>query len=199
METNRYHRQILFAPIGESGQEKLSQSHVLIIGAGALGSSSAEALTRAGIGHITLIDRDYVEESNLQRQQLFSERDMEQKMPKAIAARQRLSEVNSHVKIDAIVGDAEVDILRKIVPEADLIIDATDNFETRLLLNDMAQKYQKPWIYGAIVASYGVTFTVVPKKLPVYNACRNTFQLMALPVTASALFSRLCKRWSPSR
>lgn len=166
LETNRYHRQILFAPIGESGQEKLGQSHVLIIGAGALGSSSAEALTRAGVGHITLIDRDYVEESNLQRQQLFSEKDMEQKMPKAIAARQRLSEVNSHVKIDAIVGDAEVDILRKIVPEADLIIDATDNFETRLLLNDMAQKYQKPWIYGAIVASYGVTFTVVPEKTP---------------------------------
>lgn len=89
---------------------------MLIIGAGALGSSSAEALTRAGVGRITLIDRDYVEESNLQRQQLFSERDMEQKMPKAIAARQRLSEVNSHVKIDAIVGDAEVDRLRKIVP-----------------------------------------------------------------------------------
>ncbi|MEK4299439.1 ThiF family adenylyltransferase [Oceanobacillus sp. FSL W8-0428] len=166
METNRYHRQILFAPIGEAGQEKLIRSHVLIVGAGALGSSSAEALTRAGVGQLTIIDRDYVEESNLQRQQLFSEADMKQKMPKAVAAKQRLSEVNSHVKIDAIVGDAEIDILREIVPETDLIIDATDNFETRLLLNDIAQKYQKPWIYGAVVASYGVTFTVLPDKTP---------------------------------
>ncbi|WP_152655577.1 ThiF family adenylyltransferase [Oceanobacillus sp. CFH 90083] len=166
METNRYHRQILFAPIGENGQEKLNQSHVLIVGAGALGSSSAEALARAGVGHLTLIDRDYVEESNLQRQQLFSEKDMKQKTPKAIAAKQRLSEVNSHVRIDAIVGDAEIDLLRQIAPEADLIIDATDNFDTRLLLNDIAQKYQKPWIYGAVVASYGVTFTVLPDKTP---------------------------------
>ncbi|MFD1067526.1 ThiF family adenylyltransferase [Oceanobacillus locisalsi] len=166
METNRYHRQTLFTPIGETGQEKLSRSHVLIIGAGALGSSSSEALTRAGVGHITLIDRDYVEESNLQRQQLFSEEDMRQKMPKAIAAKQRLSEINSHVKIDAIVGDAEIDVLRRIVPETDIIMDATDNFETRLLLNDIAQKYHKPWIYGAVVASYGVTFTVLPDKTP---------------------------------
>ncbi|WP_080876387.1 ThiF family adenylyltransferase [Oceanobacillus timonensis] len=157
---------MLFAPIGETGQEKLSHSHVLIVGAGALGSSSSEALARAGVGHITLIDRDYVEESNLQRQQLFSEEDMKQKMPKAIAAKQRLSEVNSHVQIDAIVGDAEIDILRQIVPETDIIIDATDNFDTRLLLNDMAQKYRKPWIYGAVVASYGVTFTVLPDKTP---------------------------------
>ncbi|MFD1413057.1 ThiF family adenylyltransferase [Oceanobacillus jeddahense] len=166
METSRYHRQILFTPIGETGQEKLIRSHVLIVGAGALGSSSAEALTRAGVGHITLIDRDYVEESNLQRQQLFSEEDMRLKTPKAIAAKQRLSQVNSHVKIDAIVGDAEIDTLRQIVPEVNLIIDATDNFETRLLLNDIAQKYQKPWIYGAVVASYGVTFTVLPDKTP---------------------------------
>ncbi|WP_040979444.1 ThiF family adenylyltransferase [Oceanobacillus jeddahense] len=166
METSRYHRQILFTPIGETGQEKLIRSHVLIVGAGALGSSSAEALTRAGVGHITLIDRDYVEESNLQRQQLFSEEDMRLKTPKAIAAKQRLSQVNSHVKIDAIVGDAEIDTLRQIVPEVNLIIDATDNFETRLLLNDIAQKYQKPWIYGAVVASYGVTFTILPDKTP---------------------------------
>ncbi|WP_066192725.1 MULTISPECIES: ThiF family adenylyltransferase [Gracilibacillus] len=166
LETNRYQRQVLFVPIGETGQTKLSQSHVLIVGAGALGSSSAEALTRAGIGQLTLIDRDYVEESNLQRQQLFSETDMKQKTPKAIAARQRLAEVNHHVQIHAIVGDAEVDILRKVVPEADLIIDATDNFETRLILNDIAQKYQKPWIYGAVVASYGITFTVLPDKTP---------------------------------
>ncbi|GIO23806.1 ThiF family adenylyltransferase [Oceanobacillus sp. J11TS1] len=166
METNRYQRQILFTPIGETGQEKLSRSHVLIVGTGALGSSSAEALARAGVGHLTLIDRDYVEESNLQRQQLFSEEDMRQKTPKAIAAKQRLSQVNSHIHIDAIVGDAEIDLLRQIAPKVDLIIDATDNFETRLLLNDTAQKYQKPWIYGAVVASYGVTFTVLPDKTP---------------------------------
>ncbi|GAB2557433.1 ThiF family adenylyltransferase [Gracilibacillus alcaliphilus] len=166
MAANRYHRQVLFAPIGEAGQEKLSQSHVLIVGVGALGSSSAEALARAGVGKLTLIDRDYVEESNLQRQQLFSELDMKNKLPKAVAAKQRLAAVNSLIEIEAIVGDAEADNLSQLVSQVDLIIDATDNFETRLLLNDLAQKYRKPWIYGACVASYGITFTVIPDQTP---------------------------------
>ncbi|MFC4403189.1 MoeB/ThiF family adenylyltransferase [Gracilibacillus xinjiangensis] len=163
---NRYHRQILFEPIGNKGQAMVENSHVLIIGVGALGSSSAEMLARAGVGKLTLIDRDYVEASNLQRQQLFTEQDVERQTPKAIAAQQRLKRVNSSIVIEAIVEDAGVDELEKIVPQVDLIIDATDNFDTRLILNDIAQKHKKPWIYGGCVASYGVTFTIIPGLTP---------------------------------
>ncbi len=164
--TNRYHRQTLFQPIGETGQSGLNRSHVLIVGAGALGSGSAEALVRAGIGKLTLIDRDYVEESNLQRQQLYSEQDAELKTPKAVAARNRLYEINSTNEVEAIIADAGVDLLSKIAPQADLIIDATDNFDIRMLVNDISHKFNVPWIYGACVASYGVTFTVMPGKTP---------------------------------
>lgn len=167
--TDRYHRQMLFAPIGESGQDRLKESHVLIVGVGALGSGSAEALVRAGIGKLTLIDRDYVEESNLQRQQLYSEQDAHQRLPKAIAAAHRLSEINSLVEVEAVIADAGVDLLSELAPHADLIIDATDNFDIRLLVNDISQKFDVPWIYGACVAGYGVTFTVIPGKTPCFQ------------------------------
>ncbi|KAB8139016.1 thiamine biosynthesis protein MoeB [Gracilibacillus oryzae] len=166
---NRYSRQTLFEPIGMEGQKKLADSHVLIIGIGALGSSSAEMLARAGVGKLTLIDRDYVEASNLQRQQLFTERDAEERTPKAIAAKRRLELVNSHIAIEALVEDAGVEELEKLVPSVDLIMDATDNFDTRLILNDISQKHQKPWIYGGCVASYGITFTVLPGVTPCFH------------------------------
>lgn len=164
--TNRYHRQTLFEPIGETGQDRLMESHVLIVGAGALGSGSAEALVRAGIGKLTLIDRDYVEESNLQRQQLFSEQDAYEKLPKAIGAKNRLNDINSMVEVEAIIADAGGDLLSELAPAIDLIIDATDNFDIRMLVNDISQKFDVPWIYGACVASYGMTFTIIPGQTP---------------------------------
>ena len=139
--SERYSRQTLFSPIGKEGQAKIRSKHVLIIGAGALGSGNAEMLTRAGVGELTIVDRDYVEESNLQRQQLYTERDVEQKLPKAAAAEKRLREINSDVKIHAVIGDANPEMLKGLAQGKDLIIDSTDNFETRLAINDISQKY----------------------------------------------------------
>ncbi|MBD1381891.1 thiazole biosynthesis adenylyltransferase ThiF [Metabacillus arenae] len=164
---DRYSRQILFSSIGEIGQKKIRNSHILIIGAGALGSASAEMLTRAGIGKITMADRDYVEWSNLQRQQLYTEEDAENRLPKAIAAKQRLKAVNSEVEIESVVEDITAQSIELLLKDhCDLIIDATDNFETRLLINDAAQKYKIPWIYGGCVGSYGLTFTILPGETP---------------------------------
>ncbi|UOQ86605.1 MoeB/ThiF family adenylyltransferase [Gracilibacillus salinarum] len=163
---NRYHRQMLFEPIGESGQEQLAASHVGIVGAGALGSSNAEMLSRAGVGTITLIDRDYVELSNLQRQHLFTEQDAENRIPKAIAAKEKLKHINSETKVHALVEDLGAEELEKLISDFDVVIDATDNFETRFIINDCCQKYQKPWIYGGCVGSYGLTFTVMPETSP---------------------------------
>ena len=138
---NRYSRQQLFSSIGENGQKLIRNKHVLIIGLGALGSASAESLVRAGIGKLTIIDRDYVESSNLQRQQLYSEEDVNQKLPKAIAAYNRLKRINSDVHIDAHVMDVRVDNLEPLLKDVDVIMDATDNFDIRFILNDFSQKY----------------------------------------------------------
>ncbi|WP_325050533.1 ThiF family adenylyltransferase [Falsibacillus albus] len=163
---DRYSRQIRFRPIGESGQQQLAEKHILIVGAGALGSSTAEMMVRSGIGKITIIDRDYVEESNLQRQQLFSEEDVEMKWPKAAAAEKRLKEINGWVDIDSIVGEADSMMLQNLVAGVDLIIDGTDNFETRFIINDIAFKNDIPWIYGGCVGSYGMSFVMIPGKTP---------------------------------
>jgi molybdopterin/thiamine biosynthesis adenylyltransferase len=162
----RYHRQELFQQIGVNGQKQLADSHVLIVGVGALGSSSSEMLARAGVGKLTIADRDYVELTNLQRQHLFTERDVEEKIPKAIAAKNRLVEINSTIDIDAIIADIGADELEELIQQVDLVIDATDNFDTRLVINDLAIKYAVPWIYGGCVSSYGITFTVIPNKTP---------------------------------
>ncbi|MDQ0215310.1 adenylyltransferase/sulfurtransferase [Oikeobacillus pervagus] len=162
----RYSRQILFPPIGEEGQLQLARKHVLIVGAGALGSSIAEMLVRSGVGKLTMIDRDYVEASNLQRQHLFSEEDAEMRWPKAVAAEKRLSEINSSVEIEAIVGDADAVKLEQLAPTIDLIMDGTDNFETRFVINDISQKYKIPWVYGGCVGSYGMSYTIIPGKTP---------------------------------
>ncbi len=166
---DRYSRQILFSPIGKSGQDKLGSKHVLMIGAGALGSGNGEVLTRAGVGKLTIVDRDYVEASNLQRQQLYTEEDVRAKLPKAIAAEKRLRAINSEIEIVPIVGDASPDILEELVVDVDLILDATDNFETRMAINDISQKYNIPWIYGACVGSFGMSFTIIPGKTPCLN------------------------------
>jgi len=163
---NRYSRQQLFSPIGENGQQQLNEKHVLIIGVGALGSASAEALVRAGIGKLTIIDRDYVEWSNLQRQQLYTEQDAQEKVPKVIAAKKRLQSINAEVEVNAYILDASSEKLPELLENVDLLMDATDNFDIRFMLNDLAQKYQIPWIYGSCVSSYGATYTIVPGKTP---------------------------------
>lgn len=162
----RYSRQQLFSPVGKEGQKKLQEKHVLLIGAGALGTGNAEALVRAGIGRLTIIDRDYVEESNLQRQQLYSEKDAELAVPKAIAAKRRLTAINSTVTIQAEVMDASYVELLEWAEEADLIIDATDNYETRLMINDAAHQLGVPWIYGACTGSHGMVFVILPGETP---------------------------------
>ena len=162
----RYSRQELFSPIGKNGQQMLRSKHVLIVGLGALGSSLSEMLVRAGVGKLTIIDRDYVEASNLQRQQLYVEEDAVNRWPKAIAAEKRLHAINQEVEITAIVGDADVERLEELMIGVDLILDGTDNFETRFILNDFAQKYHTPWIFGSCVGSFGMSYTMIPGKTP---------------------------------
>ncbi len=163
---NRYYKQELCSFIGAEGQKSISQKHVLLVGMGALGSSSAEMLVRAGIGNLTIIDRDYVEWSNLHRQQLYSEADCEELIPKAVAAKRRLSAINSEVKIHDYVMDADALNLPPLLGNVDVIIDATDNFDIRFILNDLAQKHQIPFIFGSCVASFGMTYTILPGTTP---------------------------------
>ena len=163
----RYSRQILFSGVGEEGQRKIREKHVLIIGAGAR-RGNAEAIVRAGVGKVTIADRDYVEWSNLQRQQLYTEEDAKQYKPKAVAAAEHLRAINSEVEITPVVTDVTVQEMEELVNDVDLILDATDNFETRLLINDISQKYNIPWIYGGCVGSYGVTYTILPGKHRVF-------------------------------
>ncbi|MYL34682.1 thiamine biosynthesis protein MoeB [Pontibacillus yanchengensis] len=164
--STRYSRQERFKAIGVNGQKQIRDKHVLIVGAGALGSSNAEALVRAGIGKLTILDRDYVEENNLQRQTLYTEQDAEQRMPKAIAAKQHLHKLNSEVEIESHVTDLNVQNVQAFVEDVDLIIDGTDNFDTRFMLNDIAQWKTIPWIYGACVGSTGTIKTFIPGETP---------------------------------
>ncbi|RSL33625.1 thiamine biosynthesis protein MoeB [Salibacterium salarium] len=163
---SRYARQELFSPIGKEGQHQLQNKHVLIMGAGALGSANAETLVRAGVGKITIIDRDVVEMSNLHRQQLYTENDAAEDMPKAIAAKERLQQINQDTEINAFVLDADAANLEKLVKDVDLIIDGTDNFEIRFILNDLSQKYDVPWIFGASAGSFGMTCPFIPGESP---------------------------------
>ncbi|WP_410515169.1 MoeB/ThiF family adenylyltransferase [Paenibacillus sp. BR2-3] len=165
----RYSRQVRFTPFGAEGQQKLSQSSVLVVGAGALGTGIAETLTRCGVGRVVIVDRDYVEWSNLQRQQLYTEEDAARRMPKAAAAKARLQSINSDVTIEAHVLDVRAEELESLVQGMDLIMDGTDNFDTRLIINDIAQKHRIPWIYGACVGSYGITYTIMPGETPCLN------------------------------
>ena len=159
---DRYSRQTLFGPVGKQGQERLRASSVAIIGCGALGATLANNLCRAGIGRLVIADRDYIELNNLQRQILFDEDDITRRLPKAIAAAEKLRRINSDVSIKALVEDINADGIESLVCDVDLVLDATDNFETRYLLNDACLKLGKPWIYSGVIAAYGVTMTILP-------------------------------------
>jgi molybdopterin/thiamine biosynthesis adenylyltransferase len=159
---SRYSRQVRFAPWGEQGQARLRASRVAIVGCGALGTLQAEILTRAGIGLLRIIDRDIVELSNLQRQFLFSEADAEDGTPKAVAAARRLAQLNCEVVLDPIVADLSPSNAVELLENINLILDATDNFETRYLINDFSVRDGIPWIYGAAVGSYGLKLAVIP-------------------------------------
>jgi molybdopterin/thiamine biosynthesis adenylyltransferase len=161
-ERERYSRQILFSGIGEEGQENLLASSAVLIGCGALGTVTANLLVRSGLGRLVIIDRDFVETSNLQRQTLFEEADARDAIPKAIAAERRLRSINSGIKVEGIVADLTPDNALDLLSGFPLILDGTDNFETRLLLNDAAVSLGIPWIYAAAVGSYGVTMTIRP-------------------------------------
>ncbi|WP_186577237.1 thiazole biosynthesis adenylyltransferase ThiF [Aquibacillus kalidii] len=187
--SNRYSRQELFSPIGKKGQDRIRNKHVLIIGAGALGAGNAESLVRAGIGRLTIADRDYVESSNLQRQQLYTEQDVKNRLPKAIAAKKRLTQINSDVTIDALVMDVSVEEMEKLVRGVDVIIDATDNFDTRMIINDISQKYKTPWIYGACVGSYGLSYTFIPGKTPCLQCLLHTVPIGGLTCDTAGIIS----------
>jgi adenylyltransferase/sulfurtransferase len=163
-DKERYSRQILFQGLGAEGQEKLLAAKVVIVGCGALGSFQADALARAGVGNITIIDRDYVETSNLQRQWLFDESDAAQALPKAAAAAAKLGRINSGIRVTPRVVDLTPENAEELLQGFGVILDGTDNFETRYLINDVAVKHGVPWIYGAAVGSYGVTMPVFPGK-----------------------------------
>jgi adenylyltransferase/sulfurtransferase len=161
---DRYSRQILFPGIGEEGQRKLLAAHIAIVGCGATGAAVAGLLARAGVGTLTLIDRDYVEWSNLQRQVLFEEEDAAEALPKAEAAKRRIARFNAQTKVDAHVADLVPGNIHALLADAELVLDATDNFETRYLLNDYAVEQNKPWIYAGAVGSYAVTMNILPGK-----------------------------------
>jgi adenylyltransferase/sulfurtransferase len=158
----RYSRQVLFPPIGLEGQQRLAASKVAVIGCGATGSALASLLARAGVGELKIIDRDYVEPSNLQRQSLFDEADATESLPKAVAAARKISSFNSEIRVQPEVADLTPENIAAMLGEADLLLDATDNFETRYLINDFAVSENKPWIYTAAVGSYCLTMNIIP-------------------------------------
>jgi molybdopterin-synthase adenylyltransferase len=159
---DRYSRQVLFQGIGTEGQARLAQARIAIVGCGATGACVSGLLARAGVGHLLIIDRDYVEPSNLQRQSLFDEADAAESLPKAVAAARKIAAFNSDVQTKAEVADLTPENVEALLGDADLILDATDNFETRYLINDFAVKHGKPWIYAAAVAAYAVTMNIIP-------------------------------------
>jgi adenylyltransferase/sulfurtransferase len=163
-ERQRYSRQILFPGIGERGQEALLGSHAIVVGCGALGSFHAAALARAGVGRLTIIDRDYVEPSNLHRQWLFEESDAAESLPKAAAAARRIARINSSVEARGIVADLTASNAKELLGGADVILDGADNFAVRYLVNDFAVSRGVPWIYGAAVGSYGLAMPVIPSR-----------------------------------
>lgn len=163
---DRYSRQMRFSGIGEDGQKRLLNSHVTLCGCGALGTVLANALVRAGVGYLRLIDRDFIETNNLQRQVLFDERDVAENLPKAEAAARKLAAINSSVHVEPVVTDVDRTNILQLVKDADLILDGTDNFEIRYLINDAAVKLGKPWVYGGCIGSHGQTMTILPGQTP---------------------------------
>ena len=157
---------MLFAPLGPEGQERLGAASAVVVGCGAIGAAAAELLVRAGIGRLRILDRDFVETSNLQRQSLFDEADAAEVLPKAVAAERKLRAINSDVRVEGLIADLGPKNVAELLGEFPLILDGTDNFETRFLINDFAVKSGTPWVYAAAVASYGVTMTIRPGQTP---------------------------------
>jgi molybdopterin/thiamine biosynthesis adenylyltransferase len=165
-QNDRYSRQILFDGIGKAGQRCLSNSRALIIGCGALGSAQAESLARAGVGRLRIADRDFVEFSNLQRQTMFTEGDAAARLPKVIAAADHICEINSEIEVEPEIVDVNHSNIECLIQDCDVVLDGTDNFATRYLINDACVKHSVGWIYGAAVGSYGVTMTIRPNETP---------------------------------
>jgi len=164
LAAERYSRQVLFSGIGEAGQEKLAAAHVALVGCGATGAAAASLLARAGVGTLTLVDRDFVEESNLQRQVLFDEADARDSLPKAEAARRKIALFNSETAVRAHIADLTPANIHTLLVGAHIILDATDNFETRYLINDYAIEQRTPWIYSAAIGAYSVTMNILPEE-----------------------------------
>jgi adenylyltransferase/sulfurtransferase len=162
----RYSRQVRFPPLGEAGQRAVSASRVAICGCGALGTVLANHLARAGVGFLRIVDRDFIETHNLQRQVLFDEQDVADCLPKAEAAARKLRRINGAIAIEAVVVDVDHKNIIDLVKDVDLILDGTDNFETRYLINDAAVKLGKPWVYGGVIGCEGQTMTIIPGKTP---------------------------------
>jgi adenylyltransferase/sulfurtransferase len=158
----RYSRQTRFAPLGEAGQRRLLASRVLLVGCGALGTVLAETLTRAGVGHLRIVDRDFVETTNLQRQVLFDEQDVVSQLPKSVAAVEKLRRINSGITLEPIVADVDCRNIRELARDVNLILDGTDNFETRFLINDLSLETGIPWVYGGCIGSHGQFLAVLP-------------------------------------
>jgi molybdopterin-synthase adenylyltransferase len=165
-DLSRYARQVRFAPFGEAAQRQLGQGRVLLCGCGALGSNIANLLVRAGVGMLRIVDRDFVELSNLQRQSLFDESDAAAAMPKSIAAAEKLRKINSSVTIEPLVADIGPTNIKRLCDGVDLILDGADNFETRFLINDAALRFKIPWIYGGCVGAEGQSMTILPGETP---------------------------------
>ncbi len=166
---DRYSRQTIFSGIGEEGQKRLGNSCVVIIGCGALGTIIATSLVRAGVGKVRIIDRDFIEYHNLQRQILFDEEDIKAELPKAIAAERHLKKVNSSVEIEGVVADVNYASIEKLIVGADLILDGLDNLETRFLINDASLKHKIPWVYGGAISSYGMTMNIISHETPCFR------------------------------
>ncbi len=180
-QLDRYLRQVRYTPLGESGQRRLLESRVLICGCGALGSVVADTLVRAGVGFVRIVDRDFVEIDNLHRQVLFDEKDAAEQLPKAVAAANRLTRVNSSIAIEPVVTDINAENIRRLAEDVQLVVDGTDNFETRYLVNDYAVATSKPWVFGGCVGAEGQTLAIVPGETPCLSC------LMPEPPPAAAL------------
>jgi molybdopterin-synthase adenylyltransferase len=162
----RYNRQMLWPQIGIEGQKKLRAAKVLLVGCGALGTVLGNLLARAGVGHITIVDRDYIEVTNLQRQVLFDHDDIEQNLPKAVAAQKKIARINPEITVEAVVADINHTNIENYAAGKDLLLDGTDNFETRFLINDVSVKHKVPWIYGAVISAMGLAMTILPEETP---------------------------------
>ncbi len=174
----RYNRQMLWEPIGIEGQKKLKASKILLVGCGALGTVLGNLLARAGVGHITIVDRDFIEITNLQRQILFDHDDIEQNLPKSVAAQKKIARINPEVAVEAVVADVNHTNIEQLAAGKDLLLDGTDNFETRFLINDVSIKHGIPWIYGAVISALGLAMNIIPNKTP---CLRCIFETMPPP------------------